>query len=309
MVEPLHSSVLSPRRIAAVQDDVVGVGQVVLVRRHHDVRVIAVGEHAQSLGLERPAAERLDLSVVDRATDEREHGGSRRPAPAIHDHAVLAVLGVHALELVGHVRERLVPADALPLVLAAEFAMGVLATTRLPALALHGVLDTVGVVDLLAQRASAQAAALLRLVEAVLVRVVRLLADDHAVDHVAAVHAHLVAVLMAVDGQPFAALFQDGVIGRHGGRSLPLVSERSAGKPQRSSRGSRARAGPQEASATHAVVKDSHALSPLVLHEALLAGPRFRLHSVRAKRGKLMLISSFLLCLRGMRKNGAGEML
>ena len=206
VVQPVHAGVLRPGGVAAVQHDGVGVRQVVLVGAHHDIGVIAPGVQAQRLGLEGPAAERLGLGVVHRAADDGEHGRAGRPAPAVADDGVLAVLGVDALEFAYHQIERLVPADALPLVLAAQLAVGVFAAARLPALALHGVLDAVGVVHLLAQGPPAQAAALLRAVEAVLAGVVGLLADDHAVHHVAHVQAHLVAVLVAVNGHPLARI-------------------------------------------------------------------------------------------------------
>ena len=206
VVQPVHAGVLRPGGVAAVQHDGVGVRQVVLVGAHHDIGVVAPGVQAQRLGLECPAAERLGLGVVYRAADDGEHGRAGRPAPAVADDGVLAVFGVDALQLVRDVVERLFPADALPLVLAAQLAVGVLGAARLPALALHGVLDAVGVVHLLAQGPPAQAAALLRAVEAVLAGVVGLLADDHAVHHVAHVQAHLVAVLVAVNGHPLARI-------------------------------------------------------------------------------------------------------
>ncbi len=215
---------LGPGRVAAVQHDGVGVGQVVLVGRHHKIGMVAVRVHAERLGLEGPAAERLALGVVHRAADDWEHGRAGRPAPPVADDGILAVFRIHALQLVGHIGERLIPADALPLVLAAQLAVGRLAAAGLPALALHGVLDAVGVVHLLAQGAPAQAAALLGAIEAVGMGVVGLLANDHAVDHVSHIQAHLVAVLMTVNGHPRAlALDDDGIAGHLMGRRRPGV--------------------------------------------------------------------------------------
>lgn len=85
--------------------------------------MVAVGVHAQRLRLEAPAAEGLALGVVHCAADDREHGGAGGPAPAVADDGVLAVLRVDALQLVGHEGQCLIPADALPLVLAAQLAV------------------------------------------------------------------------------------------------------------------------------------------------------------------------------------------
>ena len=207
MLERLHGRVLRPTGVAAVQDDVVGVRHVVLVGSHHQVGVVAPAVHAQRLGLEGPATERLRLGVVHRAADDGEHRGRRGPAPTIADDGVLAVFAIHALELVGNVGKRFVPADALPFVAAAQLAMRIFAATGLPMLALHGILQAVTVVDLLAQRASAQAASLLRAIPAVLACVVGFLPHNHAIHNVSQVRAHLVAILMAVNRHPLTALF------------------------------------------------------------------------------------------------------
>ena len=275
VLQPVHGGVLRPGRITAVQHDGVGVGQIVLIGRHHEVGVVAVGVHAQCFRLEGPAAEGLALGVVHRAANDREHSGAGGPAPAVADDGVLAVLRVDALQLVGHVGQRLVPADALPLVLAAQLAVGGLAATGLPALALHGVLDAVGVVHLLAQRAPAQAAALLGTVEAVGMGVVGLLAHHDAVHHIPHVQAHLVAVLVAVDGHPLAAPLDDGGIAGHlMGRRIGTAAglghvggraRRAAGKPGRR-RGGRSGGGRlQEIATLHALVQQSHEHHPPLL--------------------------------------------
>jgi len=146
------------------------------------------------------------FAVLDTVREVAAGGGAGAPAPAVADDGVLAVLRVDALQLVGHEGQCLIPADALPLVLAAQLAVSVLAAARLSALALHGVLDAVGVVHLLAQGAPAQAAALLGAVETVRMGVVGLLAHHDAVHHVPHVQAHLVAVLVAVNGHPLARI-------------------------------------------------------------------------------------------------------
>ena len=269
MLQRLHGGVLRPTGVAAVQNDVVGVGKVVLVGRHHQVGMIAPAVHAQRLGLERPAAERFGLGVVHRAADDGEHRRCRGPAPTVADDGVLPILAVDALELVGHVRERLIPADALPFVAAAQLAMGVLAAAGLPVLALHGVLQAVAVVHLLAQRAPAQAAALLRAIPAILAAVVGFLAHHHAVYHVAHVVAHLVAVLMAMDGHPLACPACDLGIACHlvvairfrlrGGVSLRradgLIGGHSCNGPG---------ACAQKAATTHALIQHRHGFAPLV---------------------------------------------
>ena len=227
--------------------------------------MVAVGVHAQRLRLEGPAAEGLGLGVVHCAADDREHGGAGGPAPAVADDGVLAVLRVDALQLVGHEGQCLIPADALPLVLAAQLAVSVLAAARLPALALHGVLDAVGVVHLLAQGAPAQAAALLGAVETVRMGVVGLLAHHDAVHHVPHVQAHLVAVLVAMDGHPLALALDDGgvaghLMGRRAGTPAGLGhvggrARRAARKPDRR-RGGRSGGGRlQEIATLHALVQ------------------------------------------------------
>ena len=270
--EPVHAGVLCPGGVAAVQHDGIGVGQVVFVGAHHEVGMVAVGVQAKRLGLEGPTAERLGFGVVHRAADDGEHGRTGSPAPRVAHDGVLAVLGVHALELVGDVGERVVPADALPFVLAAQLAVRGLAAAGLPALAFHRVLDAVGVVHLLAQGAPAQTAALLRAVEAVLARVVGLLANDDAVHDVAHVEAHLVAVLVAVDGHPRALPGRDGRVGRDDVRAVGVrrqrgdlcarvLRARAPGEAERCRSGRRPRARPQEAAAAHGVVQ-AHTLTP-----------------------------------------------
>ncbi len=234
VVQPVHAGMLRPSGVAAVQHNGVGVGQVIFVRPHHDVGVVAPGIQAQCLGLESPTTERLRLGVVHRATDDGEHGRRGSPAPTVADDGILPVLLVYALQLVNNVGERIVPADAFPFVLAAQFAMGSLAAAGLPVLALHGILDAVDVVHLLAQGAPAQAAALLRTVEAVLAGVVGLLAHHHAIHHIPHVQAHLVAILMAVDGHPFALPGNDAGVGCHDMRPVAfrLRVRGTAGKPE-----------------------------------------------------------------------------
>ena len=105
-------------------------------------------------------------------------------------------------DLVGNVVERLVPADALPLVNAAHIAVGILATTRLPMLALHGVFDAVGREDVHSTSTSAQARAVLRVVLVVFVSIIRFQPDDGSVLHKRFQSALASAVCPADDRQP-----------------------------------------------------------------------------------------------------------
>ena len=92
---------------------------------------------------------------------------------------VVPVVVPGVLDLGGNVVQRLVPADAFPFVLAAQ--RFVAARQRLPMLPLHGVFQPVGGKHLLAQGTPAQAPALLDVIGAVLMRVVRFLANDDPV--------------------------------------------------------------------------------------------------------------------------------
>ena len=261
--QPVHAGMLRPGGIAAIQHDGVGMRQVVFIGGHHNVGMVAPGIHAERFGLECPGAERLAFAVVDSAAHHGKHRRARSPAPAIANDGILAVFLIHALQLVGDIRQRLIPRDALPFVLAAQFAMGVLAAARLPMLALHGVFDAVGIVNLLAQRAAAQASALLRVVEAIFVRIVGLLANDHAIDHIPAIHAHLIAILVAVNGHPLAPAFDDVVVGCNV-RCPRLIRSppcRAARKPQCGGRRSSASTCAQEIPAAHGCAKHTHSCS------------------------------------------------
>lgn len=107
---------------------------------------------------------------------------------------------------------------SLPLVLAAHRAVRLLAAAGLPPLALERVEDAVGAEALLLLRLAAHAAALLRELGRVLMRVVRLLANDGALLHHHLVHAAAAAVVPAGGGHPRAAL-----LGVHRRRGIPFL--------------------------------------------------------------------------------------
>ena len=179
-------------------------------------------------------------------------------AIAAEEERLVAVLFLDGLELAGDVVDGLVPADALPFVLAAQLSVGVLGR---PALALHGVLQAVRAEALLLLGLAAHAAALLRVVRAVLVRVVRLLTNDRAVLHHHLVHAAPAAVVPARGSHPCAA------VGRIGGQ-LVLVSgveARFRGAPRRRQGGSARRhrgGGPEKAATRYVLRFDAHDIPP-----------------------------------------------
>ncbi len=124
------------------------------------------------------------------------------------EEGLVTVLLLDGLELVGHIVDGLVPADAFPFVLAAQIAVGIVGA---PVLALHGVLKAVDAEALLLLGLAAHASALLRVVEGILVRVVGLLADNGAVFNHDLVHATSAAVVPTGGRYPFAVL---GGVGR-----------------------------------------------------------------------------------------------
>lgn len=128
----------------------------------------------------------------------------RAGVAADHDGAV-AVLGVDAVDLLRDHLAGLVPGDALPFVLAAQFAVDVIAAAGLPVHALQGVLDAVGAEQVLALRAAARTGALLRQLEGVVVGIVGFHAHHHAIHRVGAQHAAAAAaVVPAGHGYPLA---------------------------------------------------------------------------------------------------------
>ena len=124
---------------------------------------------------------------------------------AVREEGAVAVGFFDAFDFVSDVGVRLIPRDALPLVLAAQLALGVVAAARLPRRALHGVLQTIGGKHVVALCAAAHASALLRIVGAVFMRVVGFLANDHAIFDQRLVQATASAVVPACSRDPGTA--------------------------------------------------------------------------------------------------------
>ena len=105
------------------------------------------------------------------------------------------------LQSIGDVFVGLIPADALPLVDAAQIAVRVVGR---PILALHGVFQAICRENLFALGVSAQARALLRIIGAVLMAVVSLLTNNDAIFHQHFINAAAAAVVPACCRLPFA---------------------------------------------------------------------------------------------------------
>ena len=204
---------MCPYGVRAIQDDVVGVHQIGAVVDPLDVRMVAKFHiHAEEPRQEPPSAVRFDVGIGDASTCGFEEIDPAFPTPSVRNDGARTVLVIYAFEFRCDQVKRLVPADALPLVFSAKLAMGVLPTARLPVLALHGILDAVGVVELLSQGMATRASALLPFQ---IRRVVGFLAHDDAVDNVADIHTSAAAVFAAEHRTPFALAFQDGGVRRN----------------------------------------------------------------------------------------------
>ena len=150
------------------------------VARVHEVRTVGIAE--------------LEGGV---AAEGREQAAAHAGAAEAHvQHRAAAVGAVNALHLLGNEVVSLIPADALPRVLAAQLAVHVLAAAGLPVLALHGVLQALRRAVGGALGAATHAAAVLEGLDGVLVNVVGLDAGGNAVHHI-----HLQQALAAA-GQP-----------------------------------------------------------------------------------------------------------
>ena len=124
-------------------------------------------------------------------------------APASGQECLVAILFLDRLVLVCDIFDRLIPADALPLITAAKLSVGLLGGPVFP---LHGVLETVGAETLLLLCLATDAAALLRIIRGVGMRVVCLLPDNNSVLHQDLVHATPAAVMPAGCCNPLSAL-------------------------------------------------------------------------------------------------------
>ncbi len=144
---------------------------------------------------------RSGISRVQMAAPCQKRGKSQTRAVAAQQKCTVAVLFLDGLELVANILDGLVPANALPLITAAQVAVGVF---RGPVLALQGVLDTVSAEALLLLSLTTHAAALLRVIERVLMRIVSLLTHHGAVFDHDLVHAAAAAVVPACRRYPLA---------------------------------------------------------------------------------------------------------
>ncbi len=166
-----------PSGIHAIEHDGLGIQHIEAV-----IVVAAIGQTARdgaahADGRVVPVAIGFGGVPLQTAAEQVEH----RPIGSHANHAAGTVVVIDALQFVCHVIERLVPADALPTFFTAQLAMGVLATARLPALALHGVFHAVGIEHMLAHGVAARARTLLRMLKSVLVYIVSFLAKHDAV--------------------------------------------------------------------------------------------------------------------------------
>ena len=190
--------------VVAVQHDEVALQHAQPVVGAHGSR-LAVGEvDAYGLGLAGPRSVGSEPQMPRVAPQRRQQRLRHRGVIEGDGHGAV---GVHdAPDFGSHQVQRLVPADALPFVPAAHFAVAGLAAAGLPALALHGVLDAVGTESVHALGAPARAGAVLEIVEAVFFDVVGFDAHGHAVYHIGFQQAAPSAAGPAAHGHPFAAL-------------------------------------------------------------------------------------------------------
>ena len=241
-----------PRRVRSVHDDVFGI-----------LHVEAI------VGVAKAAARQADHFRTKRV------GAVRSGVPAAHAaaHHVDAGVGRFAIEARGAVfvrdaldflaREvdRLVPANDFPLVFAAVLAIGIAAAAGLPALAFERVHNAVGAEALLLLGLAAHAATLLRIIGAVLMAVVGLLADDSAVFHHDLVHATAAAIVPASCVNPRSAFFRVHGLGLFGFLDLGIWG--TAKRRKRSGAGGNRHAPLHKLAAADAGIGDTH-LSPFI---------------------------------------------
>ena len=206
-----------PRRVAGQEHEGIRVEHVVAVV----VRAEAVAAHADGLmHVEQVGAVRGGVRNGGVAAEMHQRNILAVGAPGTGDERLVAVLFLDGDVLVGDVLDRLIPGNALPLVLAAHLAVRVL---RRPALALHRILDTIRAEALLLLRLAAHAAALLRIINRVRVGIVSLLTNNDAILDEDLVHALAAAVMPAGSRNPLAALVVINNRGMHGLSQSALV--------------------------------------------------------------------------------------
>lgn len=197
LVEVVHGGAARrPSRVAAHDHNGLGVLVIIAIVQKAQVR----GGQSQSANVESIGADRAGVGkrhMTAQLMKNLAHGEGLRA-----DNCRGSVSAVDALGLLGDIVDGLIPGDLLPLVLAAQLAMGVLAAAGLPVLALHGVLHAVLAEHLLGAGATTGTAALLQPAEAVLMGRLAALTDNLAVAHQHAIHAAASTVVPAGRGNP-----------------------------------------------------------------------------------------------------------
>ena len=186
-----------PGRVVAEGHDIVAVQEVqAVVVAVVVVAAVAPAEYAGCVpaapGAGRPRVQIVDVQLVQQAVR----------LAAQREDRVVAVGAVDALDLIVDILRRLVPGDALPLVLASELGVGVV---RTPVLALHGVFQAVQTSRLILLRIASQAGSLLTVHAVVGVEVVSALADNDTVLDTGADQTLAAAVVPAGRRDPLAA--------------------------------------------------------------------------------------------------------
>ncbi len=108
-----------------------------------------------------------------------------------------------SFDLIRDVIKCFIPADTLPLVDAAQLTMRVLPATGLPALALHGVFQTICGKHLVALRTATNARTLLRIFWTILMRIVGFLTNNNTIPDKHLIQATASAIVPASRSLPF----------------------------------------------------------------------------------------------------------
>ena len=198
-----------PTLIRTIEHDRVGILQIKSIICHHAVRIFAVFDRRPYTdGSVKPIAVRLGAVPLATTAQKIE----QVPFLSHVDNRTWAIVIIDALQLCGNIIERLIPANTLPLVNASFVAMGIIATTRLPALAFERILQAIDAENMLTQRMAARTRSHLRRFYGVILEVISLLAYHNAVHHVHLVQATSATVAPAFGGDPLASTFVDSCI-------------------------------------------------------------------------------------------------
>ena len=283
-----------PRRVRSVHNDVFGI-----------LHVEAI------VGIAKAAARQADHFRTKRV------GAVRGGIPAAHAaaHYVNAGIGRFTIEARGAVFVRdaldflarkvdcLVPANDFPLVFAAVLTIGVAAAARLPTLTLERVHNAVGAEALLLLCLAAHAATLLRVVRAIFVAVVGLLANDSAVFHHDLVHATAAAIVPASCVNPRSAFFRVHGLGLIGFLDLGIWG--TAKRRKRSGAGGNRHAPLHKLAAADAGIGDTH-LSPFIQLELfpLKSSPSIEIFFLNKNRVNPFFVknNSLMRISRGQRR-------